>query len=182
LDFTGLTTERLTIRRLEVEDADFIYRYRSSYEVSRYQLWRPKDVEEVEAFIESLRDLAPDTPGTWYQVGICLSASGGLIGDCGLHFPEDKPGEAEVGITLVKEHRKQGYATEALAAVITYLLNNLQKQRVYATIDARNKPAIGLVRRLGLRIDSLGRTPARVGDESPEEVVYTIDARGKERF
>jgi RimJ/RimL family protein N-acetyltransferase len=93
-------------------------------------------------------------------------------------FVPDKPeGEAEVGITLVKEHRKQGYATEALAAVITYLLNDLQKQRVYATIDARNEPAIRLVRRLGLKLDSAARAPALAGDESPEEVVYSVDAR-----
>lgn len=70
-------------------------------------------------------------PGTWLQLAI---VAGGVIGDCGLHFLDDR--RVELGITLDPANQRKGYAVEALRAVLEYLLGTLRKHRVVATTDA----------------------------------------------
>jgi RimJ/RimL family protein N-acetyltransferase len=91
--------------------------------------------------------VVPDTPGTWLQLAITVD--GGVIGDCGLHFLDDR--QAEVGVTLDPAHQGRGYATEAVRAVLGYLFGTLGKHRVVATTDVRNRPAAALFERLGFR-------------------------------
>jgi RimJ/RimL family protein N-acetyltransferase len=74
-----------------------------------------------------------------------------MIGDCGLHFCQDDPRQAEVGITLSPEHQGRGYATEALGRVLDFLFGQLDKHRVTALTDADNAPAAALLGRLGFR-------------------------------
>lgn len=162
------------MRPLQSDDAITMFRYRSSPEVSRYQLWHPRDLNEVMAFIKSMSGAEPDVPGTWLQLGICLLSSGDLIGDCGLHFLEDRMGDVEVGITVMTEHQKHGYAAEALGAVLGYLFGDLHKERVWASIDRRNRRAIRLVKRLGLRADTEASMRIRRENQLIGDVVYTI--------
>jgi RimJ/RimL family protein N-acetyltransferase len=74
-----------------------------------------------------------------------------VYGDCGLHFRADEPRQVEVGITLDPARQGQGYASEALTAVLDYLFHHLGKHRVTATTDAENRPAAALLQRLGFR-------------------------------
>ena len=94
--------------------------------------------------------LVLDTPGTWFQLGIVILASGQLVGDCGLHFRKDDPRQVELGITLAPTHQGSGIAV-ALGSVLKYLFGTLGKHRVVAVTDAENRAAASLFRRLGFR-------------------------------
>jgi len=48
---TAILTERLSIRRLELADAEAMFRYRTDPLVTRYQNWEPASVEELRTFI-----------------------------------------------------------------------------------------------------------------------------------
>ena len=119
----------------------------SDPEVARYQSWPPNSLEETRSFIERLSVVELDTPDTWFQLAITQRADDALVGDCGLHFLNDEQRQAEVGITLAHTHHHQGYATEALRAVLDFLFVNLEKHRVFASVDPRNEAAIALVKR-----------------------------------
>jgi RimJ/RimL family protein N-acetyltransferase len=140
-------------------------------------MWEPQDVPEVRSFIENLLGLEPDTPGTWYQLAITLRATGDLIGDCGLHFPTERQGQAEVGITLSPAHQGRGYATEALERVLEYLFGDLGKHRVYATVDPRNAPSIALLERVGMRREGHLRESVWVKGEWADDVIYAMLGR-----
>ncbi len=116
--FEALTTPRLMLRRLRPQDAEPMFRYRSHPVASRFQSWAPGAVTVTAAFIEEQLRVAPDTPGTWMQLGIVARDSGELIGDCGIHFLPGKSHEVELGMTLAAQHQGRGYALEALRAVL----------------------------------------------------------------
>jgi RimJ/RimL family protein N-acetyltransferase len=117
-----------------------------------------------------------------YQLRICLGSSGELIGDCGLHSPEDKVHEAELGITLAPEHRRKGYATETLMVIMRYLFRNLGKDRIYATVHPRNHAAIRLVERLGLKVCVGPSEPPLNENQIFRDVVYEIREEGSRKI
>jgi RimJ/RimL family protein N-acetyltransferase len=169
-----LWTPRLCLRSMRLEDAADVARYRSDPEVARFQTWEPRDVTEVVAFVRSQLVLQPNTPGSWYQLTIVKRLEGTVIGDCGLHFPDHETDQAEVGITLDRTYHRQGYATEALAAVLSYLLDDLGKHRVYARVDPRNQASISLLERLGMRYEGRLRETVRLRGEWADDLMYAI--------
>ncbi len=144
-------TERLLLRRFKPDDAAHLFRYRSNPDVARYQGWIPQSEDDAASFIRSQAAVEPDTPGSWFQSGICLKGQGTLIGDLGLHFPADDRHQAEFGISLDPAHHGQGYANETLRAAMSYLFASLGKHRVFCSVDPRNHASVAMARRLGMR-------------------------------
>jgi len=174
MTFSELLTPRLVLRRLRLSDCAATFAYRSDPHVSRFQTWEPRSVEEIRSFVEGLLNLEPDTPETWFQLAITLRESGLLIGDCGLHFPAGEAHQAEVGITLAPGHQGQGYATEALNAVLDYLFLSLGKHRVFASVDPRNRASIALLERVGMRKEAHLRESVWWKGEWADDLVFAV--------
>jgi RimJ/RimL family protein N-acetyltransferase len=172
--FTPLKTDRLTLRRLSPEDAPDVHAYRSDPEVSRYQMWRPRSLDDTREFLEQLAAVEPDTPGTWLQLAIVSRDNNAVIGDCGIRFPDNDPHQAELGITLKPSHQRQGFASEALSAVLAYVFESLRKHRVFTSIDPRNLASIALVSRIGMRQEAHFRESILIRGEWLDDVVYAL--------
>jgi RimJ/RimL family protein N-acetyltransferase len=149
--FSAITTERLILRRLRTGDAEPMFQYRSNPVVAKYQDWIPDSVEQTREFINSTSGIELDTPDTWFQLALVHRDSDRLIGDCGLHFFSSERRQAEIGITLATACQRQGYASEAVQAVLAFLFVELGKHRVFASVDPRNSAAIALFERVGMR-------------------------------
>jgi RimJ/RimL family protein N-acetyltransferase len=149
--FPEIRTQRLALRDLEASDGPRIFAYHTHPEVSRFQSWGTESVDVIQSYIRSLAVIEPDTPGSWYQVGIFLLPGGKLIGDCGFRVLEAEPRQAEIGITLAPEVQGKGYAGEALQALLHYLLVTLGKHRVFGSVDPENLPSMKLLQRVGMR-------------------------------
>jgi RimJ/RimL family protein N-acetyltransferase len=148
--FTEIVTERLALRDLEASDGPRVFSYHRRLEVARFQTWATESVDAIQSFIRALEALDPDTPGRWYQVGIFLLTDGKLIGDCGFRVARDEPQQVEIGVTLAPEFQGHGYATEAVRALLDFLLVTLGKHRVWGSVDPRNVPSIKLLERIGM--------------------------------
>jgi RimJ/RimL family protein N-acetyltransferase len=151
MPFTTLLAERVALRQLIPGDAQRIFEYRSRPDVSRYQTWGITSKAEIQSQIETLHRTQPGTPGAWYQVGIVLQLSNELIGDCGFHVVEAEPRQVEFGISLDPRYQCLGYATEALRALLNYLLIDLGKHRAFGSVDPRNLQSVKLMERVGMR-------------------------------
>lgn len=172
--FDGIQTPRLVLRRFIREDAAPFFAYRSDPEVTRYQRWKPRNVGEMEAFIEEMSRLRPNTPGTWYQIAVCRLDSSELIGDCGMRFPADDDGQVEIGYTIAPAHQGCGYATEAVTAVLDYLFGTLRKHRVYASVLPRNARSVALLERIGMRKEAHFVESVLIDGEWVDDAVYAI--------
>ncbi len=170
----AIRTRRLLLRRLRAEDAEALFHYRSDPDVSRYQNWDPQDVEEIRGFIREQSSVEVDTPGTWCQMGIYLLDSETLAGDCGLHFPEGRDFEVELGITLAPAFQGKGYAAETLIAVIDVLFELFGKHRVTASLDPRNLASARLLERVGLRREAHFRKSLWFKGEWADDILFAI--------
>lgn len=146
-----LLSGRLQLRRLHAADVAPLSAYRSLPDVAKYQSWDSFGLEDAQQLIAEQAAVQPGAPGSWLQLGIVLSASGQLIGDCGIHFLAHEPRHVELGITLAPDQRGKGLATEALGRVLDHVFGTLGKLRAVATVDQKNKPAAKLFRALGFR-------------------------------
>lgn len=167
-----IRTKRLKLTPIATDDAPAMFAYRSDAAVSLYQSFCPNSLLDVEDFILRLQGVAFDTPGTWYQLGIRLRDSGQLIGDVGVHFCSSE--QVEIGFTVSPSYQRQGFATEAVTGVLDNLFGQLQKHRVHASVDPRNKPSSALLKRLGMRQEAHFVKSLRVNDEWVDDVVFGI--------
>lgn len=172
---TMLTTPRLLIRPVLPEDDEAIFAYRSDSEINRFLTQRPKTIEEVDELI-ARQPKQLNEPNTWFQLVLIERDSGQLIGDIGLHFltAEAPKQQAEIGYTLHKNAHGKGYAQEALRAVIHYLIVDLNKHRIVASIDPENAASLRLVERLGFRKEAHFVKSLFLHGEWVDDVVYAL--------
>ncbi|MFY7843589.1 GNAT family N-acetyltransferase [Chryseobacterium gambrini] len=146
----NLETERLLIRDLTLDDKQAVFNYRSDAEANKFQSWIPETLEDVEQFIER-NNKEFNQPESWYQVLITEKDSKAVIGDIGIHFFGAENLQAELGITLNKDFQGRGFASEALKGVINFLLGDLKKHRIMASVDPENIDSLKLMERIGFR-------------------------------
>ena len=149
-----LLAERLTIRKLERQDAEWLFRYPSTPSVNRFQFWEPSSVEEVQSFIEASGKVGKDQFGAWCQLGLFLSDRGQLVGDCGFRLLEADPSQAEIAVTVSPEFQGRGFGDEAVRALLDLLILKEGKRRVFASVDPGNTKAVALFKRVGMRAEA----------------------------
>jgi RimJ/RimL family protein N-acetyltransferase len=171
-------TNRLHIRPVNIKDDKSIFKYRSDPETHRYLSLIPKTVEDVSDFINRTSSEI-NVPGTWFQFVIIELDSDILIGDIGIHFLEtdSENMQAEIGYTLDKNYRGKGYATEALTEIIDYLINDLNKHRIIASIDPTNTDSIRLIERLRFRREAHFIKSLFFHGEWVDDLIYAILAK-----
>lgn len=169
-----LETQRLYIRPIQSVDAESIFRYRSDSNINKYQGWIPKTILEVNDFIKNKISLEINVPDTWFQFVIINKLENILIGDIGIHFVDIHGFQVELGITLDKQYHGKGFATEALTAIIDFLIHGLNKRRIIASIDPRNQLSVRLIERLGFRKEAHFKQSILLNDEWVDDLVYAV--------
>jgi RimJ/RimL family protein N-acetyltransferase len=153
MDTFPILTDRLILRRFQSKDCPAFVAYRSDAEVAQYQSWTTISTEEAQVFIQAQEHARFGTPGEWFQVAIASRGTDDLIGDMGIHVTEDAA-RAEIGFTLSRANQGQGFAFEAVTAMVNVIFDIPGIERIEATADARNVASIGLLRKLGMKHES----------------------------
>lgn len=176
--FEPLVTERLYLRRSHPEDAETISGYRTDPDVHRYQGWERTDPYGVRAEIREMSGRSPGEPGGWVQLSVEERDSHKLVGDVGLSPVEDEPGVIKVGYTVAPAFQGQGYATEAIGALVAYAFEALGAEVVRAYASAENIASLRVAEKVGMRL--IERIEHRHGEEVWHGVRYELrreDAR-----
>lgn len=156
-DFPVLETERLHLRRMTMDDAGFYLKHFSDPSiVSMSAVEAPKDME---AAIAELREYCVDifTSDSGIRWGITLRNDPNLIGTLGFYKWVKNARHAEIGYDLDATHRRLGIMTEALTAVLDYMFNEVELNRVQALTDPTNTPSVRLLDKLGFRQEGVLR-------------------------
>jgi RimJ/RimL family protein N-acetyltransferase len=169
-----ITTERLSLVRLAEQHIDACFAYRSDPLVTQFLTWTASKREEIRDFIAE-SPLAMGKSGTWFQLAITLSSTDTLIGDIGIHFKEHSPGECELGYTLIPTVRRQGYATEALSAVIYFLFSAHSIEKITCSVDPKNTPSIRLLEKLGFHLEGIYPKSYLFRGELVDDAVYYVE-------
>jgi RimJ/RimL family protein N-acetyltransferase len=177
MSFDPIETERLTLRRIERGDALDLAERRSDPETAEYQGWVvPFPVERAQKIVDEFLALAGPTPGSWYQLVVVLRETSQVVGDVGVHL-SDNGRTATIGYTLHTWARGKGYATEAAAALCTYLINDVRVHRIGAETHPDNVASIGVLQRLGFASEGIRREAYWVNDIVSDDAMFGILAR-----
>lgn len=171
-----LQTQRLRLRTISEKDKAAIFSYRSDKIANQFQGWIPKNLLEVEEFIQKTAK-EENLPHTWFQLVIIVEELDKVIGDIGIHFMDDENKQVEIGCTLDKNFQKKGYASEALKRLIEYLFNDLGKHRITTSIDPHNLPSIKLMQRLGFRKEAHFIESLYLNGTWVDDMVFALLAR-----
>jgi ribosomal-protein-alanine N-acetyltransferase len=142
-----LTTTRLELRPPTMGDAQAVYsRYAQDREVTRYLAWRPhSDLDETRRFLGTCVDgWAAGRQFTW---AITLTGSSILIGMVACRPQGHK---AELGYVLARSYWGNGYMTEAVSAVVDWLLSVPEVHRVWAVCDTANLASARVMEKVGM--------------------------------
>jgi ribosomal-protein-alanine N-acetyltransferase len=145
----GLTTARLLLRPLTLEDVDPLFAIMSQPNIMRF-FPRPADTSRERAQRIIARQIE-----TWELYGygfwaLELAATPGLIGWCGLgHIAERN--ETEVGYLLSQPYWGRGLATEAARASVEWGFATLNLALIVGLTHPDNTASQNVLRKAGLR-------------------------------
>jgi aminoglycoside 6'-N-acetyltransferase len=115
----------------------------------------------------------PGVPG-WFQYAVALRTDEAvLIGDIGVHLHENLM-QAEIGFTLAPKFQGQGYATEAVLALLRHLFSQQRLLRVSAECDARNTRSASLLERVGFVREGLRRRHTWIKGEWTDDLLFGL--------
>lgn len=138
-----LKTERLVLRRFLLSDAEAAYHnWTSDQKVTGYVSWNVhKSVEETEKLIERWIESYEDGNYNWV---VQVAETEEIIGNISAIRFSRKHNNCEIGYCYGSRFWNQGYATEALEAVLDYMLGECGMHVVEARHQSLN-PASGRV-------------------------------------
>lgn len=144
--FPILKTERLLLRKVEINDFNEIFLLRSDPVVMKY-LDRPsaKSLEDAKIFLQSITDLEKNNETvTW---AITIQGNPKLIGTICYWNIKKEHYRAEVGYVLLPEFHGKGIMQETLTAVFDYGFNVMKLHSVEANVNPNNEASIKLLER-----------------------------------
>jgi len=141
-----IETERLHLRPLARADSPAIFRMRSDPETMRFWDWPA--VKDMGAVAETVSGQVGEMEaGRAIYWAVCLEDA--PIGCCDLSEIERHHGRAELGYIFGRPYWGNGFALEAMKAVVAYAFNELALMRLSARIHSRNEASRRLLTRLG---------------------------------
>jgi ribosomal-protein-alanine N-acetyltransferase len=173
-----LETERLLIRPLSMDDLPDVYQlFDIELQSAQFGSEGAKTLTERESWLRwtvlSYEELAKLNQPPYGERAVVLKQAQQIIGACGF-VPSFAPFEQlpafrsasqegasrfsspEFGLfyAFAPGHQRQGYATEATRALIDYAFSELGVRRIVATTTYDNAASMGVMRKVGMRIET----------------------------
>ncbi|MCT2024924.1 GNAT family N-acetyltransferase [Dermabacter hominis] len=148
-----LATERLRLRPHNADDTEWLHELYSRPDVARYLLDEPWTAEVTHDKLTE-RLAKTDIDGESGALALVIEHDGVPIGDVALWLTDHEHRQGEIGWVLDPAHGGQGFASEAVRAVLALGFDHYRLHRITAQVDARNSASAALARRVGLRLEA----------------------------
>jgi RimJ/RimL family protein N-acetyltransferase len=136
------------LRGVEPSDAETFARWNLDSEAARELefVWPPVSLAFIRRDLEelSLRKLEADA-FTW----VMEDTSGVAVGSLSTHHCDHRRGVFQYGLSVAREHRRRGYAAEAVLLVLKYYFEELRYQKCLVGVHSNNPASIALHEKLG---------------------------------
>jgi RimJ/RimL family protein N-acetyltransferase len=149
-----IESKRLTLRRLEFGDAEFILGLLNQESFIRHI--GDKGVRDL----AGARDYIAKGPIESYRrfgFGLYLTSlreAGLPIGICGL-VKREALEDVDIGFAFLPQYGRMGYATESAAAVLDYGKRVLGLQRIVGIVSPENLASIAVLEKIGLQFEGM---------------------------
>ncbi len=157
-----LETERLILRRYVKEDAEAMYKnWASDPEVTKFLTWQPHSSQKVSQRIleDWIKQYAEETTYHW---AIVLKNNGDEpIGNISVVHMREDISMVHIGYCIGRAYWNQGITSEALKAVMDFLFDVVNVNRIEARHDPRNSNSGKVMKKCGMKYEGTLRCSDR---------------------
>lgn len=165
--FPILTTERLTLRQLSINDAQHIFALRSDTEINKYLNRQPsKKIEDAINFISQVNENVKKYNSIYWA--ITLTNTETFVGTICLYEFSQENKSCEIGYELLTNFQRQGIMKEAAKKVIEYAFHKMRIQKIEAFTHNGNRNSTKLLEKLNF-IKAI-----EADKENPELNIFTL--------
>lgn len=157
-----IETDRLILRRYVIEDADAMYKnWASDSEVTKFLTWQPhSSVDVSRGIIENwLKEYSDEK---YYQWAIVLKDNGNEpIGDISVVHMNEDISMVHIGYCLGRAWWRRGIMSEALKAVMDFMFDTVEVNRVESRHDPMNPNSGKVMQKCGMKYEGTLRSADR---------------------
>jgi RimJ/RimL family protein N-acetyltransferase len=165
-----LETERLILRKLSTDDAEFVLELLNEPSFLRYIGDRDvRNLEDAAQYILNRLVTSYERNGFGLYL-VELRESGIPIGISGLVKRDTLP-DADIGFAFLPAYWSQGYAVESAAAVMNYAREVLGLTRILAITSLDNEASAKLLGKIGLRFERM----IKLSEDAEEVKLFTLE-------
>lgn len=165
--FPILTTERLTLRQLSIDDRQSIFDLRSDEEINKYLDRVPsKSIDDAINFINKINENSKSNNSIYWV--ITLSSPKTVVGTICLFDFSNEKNSCEIGYELMPKYQGQGIMKEAIQVVIDYVFQTLNFKKIIAFTHNENLKSTDLLLKFNF-VKSL-----EIDKENPNLTIFSL--------
>lgn len=170
-----INTERLTLRRFALDDAEAMFKnWASDPEVTRFLTWSPHgDIGVSKGVVEQWA--SEYKANSIYNWAIELSELGEPIGGISVVNLDEANESCEIGYCISKAYWRKGITPEALKAVIDFLFSGVGMNRIVVRYYTKNPASGRVMQKCGMLYEGTHRQEKlRDGKTFCDVAIYAI--------
>ena len=165
--FPILTTERLTLRQLSIDDTQNIFALRSDTKINKYLDREPsKEIDDALKFIKKVNDNIKNNSSIYWVISLTRTKT--FVGTICLFDFSNEKNSCEIGYELMTKFQGQGIMKEAAQVVIDYVFQTLKFKKILAFTHYENQNSTNLLLKFNF-VKSLERDK-----ENPKVNIFTL--------
>jgi len=165
--------ERVRLRAIEPSDWEAYFAWNQDDEQARgvSNIPFPQSAEAVRQWAQQEAVRKPEGDAFRFVIE---NETGEVVGDLTTHNCDARVGSLSYGITIRREHRRCGYAFEAITLVLRYYFRELRYQKATVTVYSFNEASARLHESLGFQLEGRIRRTVFTGGQHFDELVYGV--------
>lgn len=134
-------------------------------------------IESIDIIREHFDGYAQDwdaKEGHWMGLSVVLQQSKKMIGDVGFRYKSKEHQQIEIGYKFNRKYHGQGYGSEAVDALVSYIYEHWDFHKLVAYCDPRNIASFKLMERYGMKREGHFKEHFNFGDGWQDELAYGV--------
>ena len=170
--------EKVRLRGVEPSDWEVHYQWNLDSDNGRMtdEVWFPTSRVFIQEWADRESKRASEDDEFRFQIE---NLAGELVGTINTHSCNLRCGTFMYGLAIRPEHRRKGYASEAMGLVLRYYFGERRYQKVNAEVYSFNEESIALHEHLGFVLEGRLRRTVYSGGAFHDKLIYGLT---KEEF
>ena len=152
-----ITTRRLHIRDYVVNDAPTVFGYVSDPAYWQFQRSEPPTAQQIDTLIKWVVNEQSNAHRLAYFLALTRKETGEIVGEAVLKITNPAERQGELGFGIAPRFWKQGFGTEATAAILDAAFSQLRLHRLCGQCSADNKGSTRIMQKVGMAREGLLR-------------------------
>lgn len=155
----SIETERLLLRKMNIDDVEDLFEYASDPKVAENVLWdQHQSIEDSKRYLSyMMKKYKKCDVSEW---GIIHKQDNKFIGTCGFGWWNNFHCRAEIGYALSKKYWNRGLMTEAVREVVAFGFEKMKLNRVEARCMLENIASEKVMQKVGMKFEGIMRKQA----------------------